>query len=171
MRIIITIVILLSLHFGLAAQNEPTLDVIPNPFFGTNKKTMTRHTLILAAVILTTSKSNVFGQCSVNLLGSNPIWCLPCNGVAWAILDGAPPFNYSWSTGATTLSIDSLCAGTYIFTMIDSSGCIAIDSLTLSQPSAMAVSITTTPASCQTCPDGCMTIIPLRLLHPRHSNS
>ncbi len=35
MRILITIAILLNLHFGLLAQNEPTLDIVPNPFVDT----------------------------------------------------------------------------------------------------------------------------------------
>ncbi|PCH92857.1 MAG: hypothetical protein COB85_07745 [Bacteroidetes bacterium] len=35
MRIIIIAVILLNLHFGLLAQNEPTLDIVPNPFVDT----------------------------------------------------------------------------------------------------------------------------------------
>ncbi len=32
MRILITIAIQLYLHFGLLAQNEPTLNIVPNPF-------------------------------------------------------------------------------------------------------------------------------------------
>ena len=35
MRIIAITVILLNLHFGLLAQNEPTLDITPNPFVDT----------------------------------------------------------------------------------------------------------------------------------------
>ncbi len=120
---------------------------------------MTRHILILATVVLTTV--NVFAQCSVNITGAtNPIWCLPCNGQAMAVSTGTPPFSYSWSTGDSTNSIDSLCAGTHIITMTDSLGCVAIDSVDLTQPSAMTVSITTTPASCPTCNDGCITITP-----------
>ena len=35
MRIIVIAIILLNLHFGLLAQNEPTLDIVPNPFVDT----------------------------------------------------------------------------------------------------------------------------------------
>ena len=35
MRIIIIAIMLLNLHFGLLAQNEPTLDIVPNPFVDT----------------------------------------------------------------------------------------------------------------------------------------
>jgi hypothetical protein len=35
MRIIVITAILLNVHFGLLAQNEPTLDIAPNPFVDT----------------------------------------------------------------------------------------------------------------------------------------
>ena len=35
MRTIVIAIILLNLHFGLLAQNEPTLDIVPNPFVDT----------------------------------------------------------------------------------------------------------------------------------------
>jgi len=41
MRVIVILVILISLPFGLLAQNEPTLDIVPNPFVDTTSFVIT----------------------------------------------------------------------------------------------------------------------------------
>src|SRR5690606_991217 len=64
---------------------------------------------------------------------------------------------YSWSTGDTTAFIDSLCAGNYIVTITDDSGCVATDSVTINQTgTAMTLNMTATAASCSTCCDVCI---------------
>lgn len=37
---------------------------------------------------------------------------------------GYPPYQYLWSTGDSTASIDSLCAGDYLITVTDDHGCV-----------------------------------------------
>ncbi len=44
---------------------------------------------------------------------------------------GTPPYNYLWSNGATTNTIDSLLQGTYTVTVTDNNGCVFIDSITV----------------------------------------
>ncbi len=64
-----------------------------------------------------------------------------CNGsISIATTFGVSPFNYLWSTGETSSTIDSLCAGTYSVTMSDSNGCISNYNITLSVPNATAQS-------------------------------
>ena len=43
-----------------------------------------------------------------------------CNGTATLTpLSGIPPYTYVWDTGDSTATIDSLCAGTYFYTVCD----------------------------------------------------
>lgn len=97
-----------------------------------------------------------FAQCGVSLSYSNSVWCA-CTGSVFAIPTGTPPFHFMWSTGATVNHIDSLCAGTYTVTLTDSNGCIKVDSVTITQPSAMTFTITSTAVSCTSCNDACIT--------------
>ena len=78
-----------------------------------------------------------------------------CNGTSTGNIDltvagATPPYNYSWSNGATTQDLNNLAAGTYTVNVIDSKGCVGTFSLTLTQPSALAASVSTTSPSCGT---------------------
>jgi len=97
-----------------------------------------------------------FTQCGITFSWANSTWC-ECSGGATAIPTGAPPFHFLWSTGDSTNSIDSLCAGTYTLTMTDNNACIAIDSIIITQPSPMTFTISSTAVSCTTCNDACIT--------------
>ncbi|MCF8275730.1 MAG: gliding motility-associated C-terminal domain-containing protein, partial [Flavobacteriales bacterium] len=47
-----------------------------------------------------------------------------CNGTATASATGGQsPYTYLWDNGATTASVDGLCAGQYCVTVVDASGC------------------------------------------------
>jgi gliding motility-associated-like protein len=68
---------------------------------------------------------------------------------------GTPNYSYSWSNGAITPQISNLPSQTYTVTITDNSGCSAINSVTLSQPStALSVSLSSTSASCYAATDG-----------------
>lgn len=72
-----------------------------------------------------------------------------CNG---SIEIFPPSFstNYSlvWNTGSTSTILDSLCAGSYIYTFTDSSGCVKTDTIEISEPT---INVITHP----TCVDNC----------------
>lgn len=44
---------------------------------------------------------------------------------------GVPPYQYLWSTGATTATITNLAVGTYSVTVTDDNGCMVLDSVAL----------------------------------------
>ncbi len=67
------------------------------------------------------------------------------NGSASASASGAssPPFSYSWSGGQTTCTVTGLTAGTFTVTATDYYGCSATASTTITQPTALSVSAST----------------------------
>jgi|GEM_PF-1747951 len=70
-----------------------------------------------------------------------------CNGLsdgsASAMANGGTGISvFMWSTMDTTMAISNLAAGTYTVTATDSNGCTAIDTVTVTQPAAIDVSVT-----------------------------
>lgn len=83
-------------------------------------------------------------QLSVNISGISPT----CNGytngsVTANVTGGVSPYTYSWNTGANSNSIQSIGAGNYSVVVTDNTGAQANASFTLTQPSAVSVSIAT----------------------------
>lgn len=73
-----------------------------------------------------------------------------CTGAATAsALGGLPPISYSWSNGATTSSINGLCAGTYTVIVSDANGLSDTVTVQVTQPaSALSANTFTVNASC-----------------------
>jgi len=70
-----------------------------------------------------------------------------CDGTATAIPNGQTPFTYSWNTSPlqTSQSISALCPGTYIVFCTDANSCVSKDTVTINSPTALSISVTTTP--------------------------
>ncbi|MBI4645092.1 MAG: hypothetical protein HY738_00495 [Bacteroidia bacterium] len=77
-----------------------------------------------------------------------------CNGTAQVVTvsGGIGPFGYLWSTGETTQSISNLCPGTYYVTTTDIGAgaplCFNIQSVSITQPTAMTLTTSSTNSSC-----------------------
>jgi gliding motility-associated-like protein len=61
---------------------------------------------------------------------------------------GTPPYSFSWNTGQTTASINSLCAGTYTCTITDSASCAFTVTATVTSPPPVVVTIATPADIC-----------------------
>ena len=68
------------------------------------------------------------------------------------------PYTYSWSNGATTQNLPSLTAGTYTLTAKDANGCKGTATYTITQPTPIAESSTTTNITCNGGNNGAITI-------------
>lgn len=72
-----------------------------------------------------------------------------CNGTAQVnVSGGSPGYQYYWSTQQTTSSISSLCAGNYSVTVTDNNGCTVTQSVNITEPPAIAASISAIPTAC-----------------------
>ncbi|MFH1320459.1 MAG: PKD domain-containing protein [Bacteroidota bacterium] len=84
-----------------------------------------------------------------------------CDGDATVTAAGGTmPYAYLWNdSGAQTTSIATgLCAGTYSATLTDSNGCTATDSVVISEPAVLVLSLSSVDASCGN-PDGSATVV------------
>ena len=67
-----------------------------------------------------------------------------CNGAATGSIDltvsgGKPGYTYNWSNGAMMEDLSGLTAGKYVVTVMDAAGQTTKDSVTITQPTAIAV--------------------------------
>lgn len=77
-----------------------------------------------------------------------------CNGGSDGTIDltvsgGTAPYAYNWSNGATSQDVVGLSAGSYTVTVTDDNNCTATQSASISQPSAVSVSMSATDATTQ----------------------
>jgi hypothetical protein len=61
---------------------------------------------------------------------------------------GTTPYQYTWTNGATSATINNLNSGTYTATITDANGCIATQSVNIAALPALAASSTTAPVTC-----------------------
>ncbi|NNV54357.1 T9SS type B sorting domain-containing protein [Limnovirga soli] len=96
----------------------------------------------------------VSGTSGVSIqLSKTDLSCFENNtGAAQAVITGGvQPYTIQWSNGVSTFSgnnITNLPAGKYIIQVQDASICSAIDSISIIQPAAINIGITTTPETC-----------------------
>ncbi len=89
---------------------------------------------------------------------------ISCNGdadgfVNLTVTGGTPPYAYNWSNGAGSEDINPLGPGTYTVTVTDNNGCSAINSITLTEPPVLSVTVTGTHISCLGGSDGTATAV------------
>lgn len=86
----------------------------------------------------TITNNNCFGDCNGEL------------GI-FALSGGTPPYSFNWSNSATTSLINGLCAGTYTLTISDANNCDSIVTYTITEPTQLITTTTTTNSNCTVC--------------------
>ena len=61
---------------------------------------------------------------------------------------GTAPYNYAWSSGQTTASVANLAVGSYSVITTDANACTNTQNITISQPSAISLSLSTMNPLC-----------------------
>lgn len=89
------------------------------------------------------------GLDSASLASTNVACFGGSDGSATVSIHGSSaPYTYAWSTGATTQSISNLVPGTYTATASDAAGCIVQKQATITSPTAVNASLTSTQTTC-----------------------
>ncbi len=83
---------------------------------------------------------------SVSIIGTDATCPELNNGSATAnVSGGIAPFSYAWSNFDNTQTTNFLVAGIYSVSVTDSTGCVAVDTVTISQPSTYNFSVSGLP--------------------------
>jgi hypothetical protein len=113
-----------------------------------NGCTATTSATVTEPTALTISMSNTNVSCNAG-----------ANGTATATVSGGvAPYSYVWSNAAVTSSVTGLSAGTYSVIATDANGCTITGSVTITQPTALQQSITSTNVTCNGGDNGSGTI-------------
>ena len=109
-----------------------------------------------ATVTLTTSP---------NPAGTIVVENVSCYGISdgsatITMTSGTSPFTYLWSNGNTTNIADSLIFGEYSVIVADANGCAIYDTINITQPEEILLSLVTTNVSCFGTPTGTITAQP-----------
>ncbi len=97
-------------------------------------------------------------QLSSTISASN----VTCNGnsngsVTFSVSGGTSPYTYVWSNGATTQSLSNVAGGTYSVVVHDANGCSITNSISVIEPAAIVLDITSTNVSCNGGTNGTVT--------------
>ena len=68
----------------------------------------------------------------------------PSGSIDLSVSGGTAPYMYSWSNGSTTQDISNLAGGSYTGTVTDVLGCTASTSVTITEPTALSITATST---------------------------
>ncbi|HEU4718099.1 MAG TPA: T9SS type A sorting domain-containing protein [Bacteroidia bacterium] len=133
---------------GQTVQNPTTL--CP----GTHTVTMTDGNSCQATATVTiTEPADISLSASFNNVTCNG----SCNGQATITPSGGTtPYSYSWNDpqSSTTDTANGLCPGSYTCTVTDFNGCSKFTAVTITEPTAMVVTVSTTNATCHGACDG-----------------
>lgn len=81
------------------------------------------------------------------------------NGAADVTVSGGTPgYTFAWSNSAMTEDLTSLTAGTYSVTITDNNGCTQVDSVSITEPTAVSATASSTPLSCSGFADGSLSV-------------
>lgn len=115
-----------------------------------NGCTNTADVLVIDPPILSTASTPTLASCNGGCDAS--ITTTPTGGAA--------PYNYVWSNGDTTQTINNLCVGVYYVIVIDANNCTVNDTVTITDPPILDAGLGNTDPTCGIC-NGMITSTPI----------
>ena len=99
-----------------------------------------------------------FGNIQADIDSQNPNCAGDNNGsIMITPSGGTAPYSFAWAGGSMANPFTGLAAGTYTITVSDDDGCSTEETITLVEPSAMTLSLSSTMISCNGACDGTIT--------------
>lgn len=97
-----------------------------------------------------TATVGVVGGPTTSIQSTTNLLCFGnTNGAGTISATGSGPFTYSWSpSGGNAATATNLAAGTYSVSVTDVNGCVSIQTITITSPSQLVSTPTSTPAAC-----------------------
>jgi gliding motility-associated-like protein len=127
-------------------SNGATTDTIANLCFGGYSVTVTDISGCTADFIYPVSETD--GP-EINISSINVSAAGECDGEATAnVISSLGAVTFSWSNGDLTATADTLCAGTYFVTATDTNGCSTVDTVTITEPTALLLTFNVSEISC-----------------------
>lgn len=128
--------------YTFAWSNSSSSEDISNVGPGTYSVTITDDN---GCTITYTNQVNELSPLVINSTAVNP----SCSGFNNASINismqgGMAPYSFTWSTGDNTEDIDSLIAGSYIVTVIDSNNCSSTDTIQIFEPQPLTLDLNAT---------------------------
>lgn len=113
-----------------------------------------------------------YSQCSTVISSLRNASCNDsCNGSVNLVVNGVPPFTFSWAPyGQTVQNPDNLCAGTHTVTVVDGYSCKSTTILTITQPSTPVPVVIEPDLPCYQYCNPAMTLQPLNGAAPYQSS-
>ncbi|MBN9299356.1 MAG: gliding motility-associated C-terminal domain-containing protein [Filimonas sp.] len=104
--------------------------------------------IVIDANACTTTTTVIITQPTALVAATNTPTSILCNGdntgsASVTASGGIAPYNYNWSNGSTSATINELVAGKYVATVTDANGCGATDSVTIASANFSAVKTVT----------------------------
>ncbi|MFN8287186.1 MAG: gliding motility-associated C-terminal domain-containing protein [Chitinophagales bacterium] len=143
-------------YYDWNGQGPSTNNTISGLSAGSVNVTVTDVYCSATATILISEPSQV----QITLVNQTDISCAggADGSIAVNANGGTPGYTYSWSNLATGSSISGLSAGPITVTATDTHGCIASQTYTITEPTAITASATATDALCYQAPNGTATV-------------
>ena len=104
------------------------------------------------------------GALQISVASSQQVNCYNGNDgqITVNVIQGTPPYSYSWNNGATGSTITGLAAGTYTVTVTDANGCTETMSSTITQPQqALMMTGNTSSSNCLAGVGGSVSVSPV----------
>jgi CotH kinase protein/Lamin Tail Domain/Chitobiase/beta-hexosaminidase C-terminal domain/Secretion system C-terminal sorting domain/SprB repeat/Divergent InlB B-repeat domain len=149
-----------------------------NYLWNTNATTATLSNLTVGSYTVTISDAN---NCSLtqnatvtqnaaiaNTISQTNILCnnASTGNIAISTTGGAGPYDYDWSNGSSTANLNNLSAGSYTVTISDNNNCTAVESISLTQPTALTTNLVQNGLICHGGENGSLMVAPTGAVSP-----